>query len=39
VRIDSARVKQLRAEGHSFEQIAKELKCGGGTVFRASKAA
>jgi len=39
VRIDSARVRQLRAEGHTFEQIAKELKCGVGTAFRAAKTA
>src|SRR5258708_7185109 len=39
VRIDGALVRQLQAEGKSFEQIAKELKCGVGTAFRASKAA
>ena len=39
VRIDVVRLKQLRAEGHSFEQIAKELKCGVGTAFRAAKTA
>jgi len=39
VRIDNARVKQLLAEGRTFEQIAKELKCGVGTAFRASRAA
>jgi DNA invertase Pin-like site-specific DNA recombinase len=39
VRIDGTLVRQLQAEGKSFEQIAKELKCGVGTAFRASKAA
>ena len=39
VRVDVARLKQLRAEGHSFEEIAKELKCGVGTAFRAAKTA
>jgi DNA invertase Pin-like site-specific DNA recombinase len=39
VRIDGALVRQLQAEGKSFEQIAKQLKCGVGTAFRASKAA
>jgi DNA invertase Pin-like site-specific DNA recombinase len=38
VRIDMDRLNQLRAQGRSFEQIAKELKCGVGTAFRASKA-
>jgi DNA invertase Pin-like site-specific DNA recombinase len=37
--LDVAKVKQLRADGHSFEQIAKELKCGVGTAFRAFKTA
>jgi DNA invertase Pin-like site-specific DNA recombinase len=37
VRIDMDRLNQLRAQGQSFEQIAKELKCGVGTAFRASK--
>ena len=39
VRVDLARLKQLRAEGKSYEEIAKELKCGVGTAFRASKSA
>jgi DNA invertase Pin-like site-specific DNA recombinase len=39
VHVDIARLKQLRAEGHSFEEIAKELKCGVGTAFRAAKTA
>jgi DNA invertase Pin-like site-specific DNA recombinase len=37
VRVDVARLKQLRAEGRSFEEIARELRCGVGTAFRASK--
>jgi len=37
VRVDVVRLKQLRAEGHSFEQIAKELKCGVGTAHRAAQ--
>lgn len=39
VRLDVERVRQLRAEGRSYEEIAKELKCGVGTAFRAFKAA
>jgi DNA invertase Pin-like site-specific DNA recombinase len=39
VRLDVERVRQLRAEGRSYEEIAKELKCGVGTAFRAAKAA
>ena len=39
VRIDGALVRKLKAEGKSFEEIAKQLKCGVGTAFRASKAA
>jgi DNA invertase Pin-like site-specific DNA recombinase len=37
VLVDVARLKQLRAEGRSFEEIARELRCGVGTAFRASK--
>jgi DNA invertase Pin-like site-specific DNA recombinase len=32
VRIDGALVRQLQAEGKSFEEIAKQLKCGVGTA-------
>jgi hypothetical protein len=39
VRVDVARLKQLRAEGRNFEEIARELRCGVGTAFRASKSA
>lgn len=39
VSVDVARLKQLLAEGRSYEQAAKELKCGVGTAFRAAKAA
>ena len=39
VRIDIDRLNQLRAQGRSYEEIAKELKCGVGTAFRAAKAA
>ncbi len=39
VRIDGALVRQLKAEGKSYQQIAKELRCGVGTAFRAAKAA
>jgi len=39
VRINGALVRQLQAEGKSFEQIAKQLKCGVGTAFRAARAA
>ncbi len=35
VRVDVERLKELRAEGKSYEEIAKELKCGVGTAFRA----
>ena len=37
VRVDVVRLKQLRAEGKSYEEIAKELKCGVGTAFRAAR--
>jgi putative DNA-invertase from lambdoid prophage Rac len=37
LRVDVARLKQLRAEGYSFEQVGKELNCGVGTAFRAAK--
>ncbi len=39
VRVDVVRLKQLLADGRSYEQIARELKCGVGTAFRAAKAA
>jgi DNA invertase Pin-like site-specific DNA recombinase len=39
LRVDLARLKELRAEGKSYEEIAKELKCGVGTAFRAAKTA
>ncbi len=39
VRVDVVRLKQLLADGRSYEQIAKELKCGVGTAFRAAKTA
>jgi DNA invertase Pin-like site-specific DNA recombinase len=39
VRVDVDRLKQLRAEGKSYEEIATALKCGVGTAFRAAKAA
>lgn len=39
VSVDVERVKQMRAAGRSYEQIAAELKCGIGTIFRAFKAA
>lgn len=38
VRVDVVRLKQLRAEGKSYEEIAKELKCGVGTAYRAAQA-
>ena len=38
VRVDIERLKQLRAEGKSFEEIAKALDCGVGTAHRAAKA-
>src|SRR5260370_42115076 len=37
VRVDVDRLKQLRAEGKSYEEIAKELKCGVGTAYRAAQ--
>jgi DNA invertase Pin-like site-specific DNA recombinase len=37
VRIDIDRLNHLRAQGRSYEQIAKELKCGVGTAFRACR--
>src|SRR5260370_24916824 len=39
VRVDVVRLKHLLADGQSYEQIARELKCGVGTAFRAAKAA
>jgi|WetSurMetagenome_2_1015567.scaffolds.fasta_scaffold876035_1 hypothetical protein len=33
--VDPVRAKRLRAEGHSFRQIARELEAGYGTVRRA----
>ncbi len=39
VAVDVVRLRQLLAEGRSYEQAAKELKCGVGTAFRAAKAA
>jgi DNA invertase Pin-like site-specific DNA recombinase len=39
VRVDVVRLKQLLADGRSYEQAAKELKCGVGTAFRAAKTA
>jgi DNA invertase Pin-like site-specific DNA recombinase len=39
IRLDVDRLKQLRAEGKSYEEIARELRCGVGTVFRAAKTA
>lgn len=39
VRVDVDRLRQLRAEGRSYEQITKGLKCSVGTAFRASKMA
>lgn len=39
VRVDVVRLKQLLAEGRSYEQAAKELRCDVGTAFRAAKAA
>jgi DNA invertase Pin-like site-specific DNA recombinase len=38
VRVDIERLKQLRAEGRSYEEIAKALDCGVGTAHRAAKA-
>lgn len=38
VSVDMERLKQLRAEGRSFEQIAKALDCGVGTAHRAARA-
>lgn len=37
VRVDMERLKQLRAEGRSYEEIAKALDCGVGTAHRAVK--
>jgi len=37
VRIDIDRLNQLRAQGQSYEEIAKELNCGVGTAFRAAR--
>jgi DNA invertase Pin-like site-specific DNA recombinase len=39
VRVDLDRLKQLRAEGRSYEEVARELRCGVGTAFRAAKTA
>jgi DNA invertase Pin-like site-specific DNA recombinase len=38
VRVDVERLKQLRAEGKSYEEIATALDCGVGTAHRAAKA-
>jgi len=38
IRLDVERLKQLRAEGRSYEEIATALKCGVGTAHRAAKA-
>jgi DNA invertase Pin-like site-specific DNA recombinase len=39
VHVDVLRLRQLLDAGKSYEQIAKELKCGVGTAFRAAKTA